>query len=65
LVERLSGRLICRECQVPFHRIANPFRACPHGRSRRPRRRRRLRRGRRLVGPSRLHAGRPPRSQRT
>jgi adenylate kinase len=32
LVERLSGRLICRECQVPFHRIANPFRACPHGR---------------------------------
>ena len=32
LVERLSGRLVCRECQVPFHRIANPFRTCPHGR---------------------------------
>src|SRR5262245_19895776 len=32
LVERLSGRLICRECQVPFHRTANPFVACPHGR---------------------------------
>jgi len=32
LVERLAGRLICRECQVPFHRTANPFRACPHGR---------------------------------
>jgi len=31
LVERLSGRLICRECQVPFHRIANPFRTCPVG----------------------------------
>jgi adenylate kinase len=32
LVTRLSGRVICRECQVPFHRSANPFRACPHGR---------------------------------
>lgn len=32
LVERLSGRLICRECQVPFHRTANPFSTCPHGR---------------------------------
>lgn len=32
LVGRLSGRLICRECQVPFHRTGNPFRACPHGR---------------------------------
>jgi len=30
LVERLSGRLICRECQVPFHRVANPFRTCPN-----------------------------------
>lgn len=29
LVERLSGRLVCRECQVPFHRTANPFRVCP------------------------------------
>jgi adenylate kinase len=31
LVERLSGRLICRECQIPFHRVANPFRTCPNG----------------------------------
>jgi adenylate kinase len=31
LVERLSGRLICRECQAPFHKTANPFRVCPHG----------------------------------
>jgi adenylate kinase len=30
LVERLSGRLICRECQAPFHKTANPFRVCPH-----------------------------------
>ena len=29
LVDRLSGRLICRECQTPFHRTANPFRSCP------------------------------------
>ena len=29
LVERLSGRLICRECQAPFHRITNQFRECP------------------------------------
>lgn len=32
LMTRLSGRLICRECQVPFHVTANPFRACPFGR---------------------------------
>jgi adenylate kinase len=32
LVERLSGRLICRECQVPFHATANPFRTCPSAR---------------------------------
>jgi adenylate kinase len=31
LVERLSGRIICRECQVPFHKITNPFRSCPYG----------------------------------
>jgi len=31
LVERLSGRLICRECQAPFHVTANPFRSCPFG----------------------------------
>jgi adenylate kinase len=32
LVARLSGRLICRECQVPFHNTANPFHSCPQGR---------------------------------
>jgi adenylate kinase len=32
LVERLSGRLVCRECQAPFHRTTNPFRTCPSGR---------------------------------
>ena len=32
LVGRLSARLICRECQVPFHRTANPFRTCPYNR---------------------------------
>jgi adenylate kinase len=32
LLERLSGRLICRECQMPFHRTANPFRHCPFNR---------------------------------
>lgn len=32
LIARLSGRLICRECQVPFHVTANPFRVCPTGR---------------------------------
>ena len=32
LVERLSGRLICRECQTPFHRLYNPFQACPYNR---------------------------------
>jgi adenylate kinase len=32
LVARLSGRVICRECQVPFHCTANPFCTCPHGR---------------------------------
>jgi adenylate kinase len=32
LVERLSGRVVCRDCQVPFHRTANPFATCPYGR---------------------------------
>lgn len=30
VVERLSGRLICRECQTPFHKIYNPFKTCPY-----------------------------------
>lgn len=29
VVRRLSGRLICRECQTPFHKIFNPFKSCP------------------------------------
>ena len=29
IVSRLSGRLICRECQTPFHKIYNPFKSCP------------------------------------
>jgi adenylate kinase len=29
IVRRLSGRLICRECQIPFHREFNPFSKCP------------------------------------
>jgi len=31
IVRRLSGRLICRECQIPFHREFNPFQECPLG----------------------------------
>ncbi len=30
IVERLSGRLICKECQTPFHKVYNPFKTCPH-----------------------------------
>jgi adenylate kinase len=30
VVNRLGGRLICRECQEPFHKIFNPFQICPH-----------------------------------
>ena len=31
IVQRLSGRLICRRCQVPFHRAFSPFVSCPTG----------------------------------
>ena len=31
IVERLSGRLICRKCQVPFHRRFSPFVSCSTG----------------------------------
>ncbi len=31
IVSRLSGRLICRECQEPFHKMFKPFETCPHG----------------------------------
>jgi adenylate kinase len=30
VVERLSGRLICRECQATFHKKYNPFESCPY-----------------------------------
>lgn len=30
IVKRLSGRVICRECQTPFHQVFNPFKECPH-----------------------------------
>jgi adenylate kinase len=29
IVNRLSGRMICRECQAPFHNEFNPFKSCP------------------------------------
>ena len=32
LVERLSGRRICRECQTPFHTLYKPFDRCPEDR---------------------------------
>jgi adenylate kinase len=30
IVKRLSGRIICRECQTPFHKVFNPFKSCPY-----------------------------------
>jgi adenylate kinase len=30
IVKRLSGRIICKECQTPFHQIFNPFKSCPY-----------------------------------
>jgi adenylate kinase len=32
LVTRIAGRLVCRVCQAPFHRTANPFATCPQNR---------------------------------
>lgn len=32
IVERLSGRIICRDCQTPFHKVYNPFKSCPYNR---------------------------------
>ncbi len=29
LVDRLSGRRVCRRCQAPFHTKHNPFKRCP------------------------------------
>ncbi len=31
IVERLSGRLICGKCQIPFHRTFSPFVSCSTG----------------------------------
>ena len=31
IIDRLSGRLICKECQTPFHKTFNPFKTCPTG----------------------------------
>jgi adenylate kinase len=30
IVRRLSGRLICKKCELPFHRDFNPFQTCPY-----------------------------------
>ena len=30
VVNRLSGRIICRECQATFHKMHNPFKSCPY-----------------------------------
>lgn len=29
IVGRLSGRLVCAKCQLPFHQTFNPFKSCP------------------------------------
>lgn len=29
IMMRLTGRLICKECQTPFHKTFNPFQKCP------------------------------------
>jgi len=30
IVKRLSGRLVCRECGLTFHKEFNPFKSCPY-----------------------------------
>jgi adenylate kinase len=30
IIKRLSGRLICKECQCSFHTSFNPFKRCPY-----------------------------------
>lgn len=32
LVQRIAGRLVCRECDATFHVSANPFNSCPEHR---------------------------------
>ena len=34
IITRLSGRLLCRKCQLPFHQTFNPFQSCPHNQCR-------------------------------
>jgi adenylate kinase len=29
IINRLSERVVCRECQIPFHQTYNPFQTCP------------------------------------
>jgi len=29
IITRLSGRMLCHECQTSFHKVFNPFRNCP------------------------------------
>lgn len=31
ILRRLIGRMICRECQAPFHKEFNPYKECPQG----------------------------------
>ena len=31
ILGRLTGRTICRECEIPFHKEFNPYRECPQG----------------------------------
>lgn len=28
-LNRLSARVICRKCNIPFHKVVNPFQTCP------------------------------------
>jgi adenylate kinase len=30
IIRRLSGRLICKKCELPFHRDFKPFEKCPY-----------------------------------
>lgn len=32
IIKRLSGRLVCKDCQLPFHNEHNPFESCPYER---------------------------------
>ena len=32
IIKRLSGRMVCKDCQLPFHKEHNPFESCPYER---------------------------------